>query len=159
MTREERTISLRGVSRPSTAPSRARMLWRGFTRRCARCGSGKLFRRWFSMVDDCPRCGLHFEREEGYFVGAMAINICVVIVVFGVSFVSLLLATWPDPNVVLLIVVLGSVNAAFPVFFYPFSKTIWLAVDRAFLQQMDRTERLDEQVSVGGNVSRPPTHR
>lgn len=135
------------------------MLVRGFTLRCARCGSGKLFRRWFSMVDDCPRCGLHFEREEGYFVGAMAINIVAVIAVFGVSFVALLLATWPDPNVVVLVVVLVGVNAAFPVLFYPFSKTIWVAVDRAFLQRMDRAERPDEQVGGGRRVSRPPTRR
>ena len=51
------------------------MLWWGFTKRCARCGSGHLFKRWFTMVDDCPRCGLHFEREQGYWAGALAINI------------------------------------------------------------------------------------
>ena len=45
--------------------SRGRMFWWGTTRRCPRCGSGHLFRRYFTMVDDCPRCGLHFEREQG----------------------------------------------------------------------------------------------
>ena len=39
-----------GAARPGAAP---------------RCGSRQLFRRWFSMVPDCPRCGLHFEREAG----------------------------------------------------------------------------------------------
>ena len=33
-----------------------------------------------------------------------------------------------------------------PTFAYPFSKTIWVAVDRALLQHMDRNERLDEQM-------------
>ena len=35
-------------------PSRVRMMWRGATRRCARCGSGHLFRRWFTMVRRLP---------------------------------------------------------------------------------------------------------
>ena len=29
---------------------------------------------------------------------------------------------------------------------YPFSKTLWVAVDRAFLQKLDSRERADEQV-------------
>ena len=62
-------------------PSRGQMLWRGFTKRCARCGSRHLFTRWFTMVDDCPRCGLHFEREAGYWAGALAINIGIAAVV------------------------------------------------------------------------------
>lgn len=122
------------------------MLWRGATRRCARCGRGGLFRRWFVMVDDCPRCDLHFEREDGYWAGALAINICAVIVVFAVAFLGLLLLTWPDPDVFLLVIALVAVNASFPILFYPVSKTLWVAVDRAFLQRLDPTQRLDEQV-------------
>jgi hypothetical protein len=33
-----------------------------------------------------------------------------------------------------------------PIVAYPFSKTIWVAVDRAFLQQLDVNERRDEQL-------------
>ena len=32
-----------------------------------------------------------------------------------------------------------------PMVAYPFSKTIWVAIDRAFLQQLDGNERPDEQ--------------
>ena len=32
-----------------------------------------------------------------------------------------------------------------PTFGYPFSKTIWVAVDRALLQHLDKNEALDEQ--------------
>jgi hypothetical protein len=32
-----------------------------------------------------------------------------------------------------------------PTVAYPFSKTIWVAVDRALLQHMDTNEQLDEQ--------------
>ena len=34
-----------------------------------------------------------------------------------------------------------------PIIAYPFSKTIWVAVDRAFLQQLDVNEVRDEQAA------------
>ena len=82
------------------------MLWRGLTKRCARCGSGHLFRRWFTMVRDCPRCGLHFEREAGYWAGALAINLIIVGGVFVVAFVILLVLTVPDVPVAPVLAVL-----------------------------------------------------
>ena len=43
---------------------------------CPRCRQGKIYRRsflrsWLDMYDRCPNCGLHYEREQGYFLGAM----------------------------------------------------------------------------------------
>ena len=122
------------------------MVWRGITRRCPRCGSGHLFERWFDIVDDCPRCGLHFEREEGYWVGALAVNISFTAVVFAVALVAGLAVTVPDVPVVELLAILLPVMVILPIVFYPFSKTIWVAVDRAVLQHMDPRERLDEQM-------------
>jgi hypothetical protein len=39
--------------------------------RCPRCPDGRLFAGVFRMHRSCPSCGLLFERETGYFVGAM----------------------------------------------------------------------------------------
>src|SRR5688572_13075286 len=58
-------------------PSTTRLLFRGFTLRCPRCGGGRLFRRWFRMMTRCPRCEYPFEREEGFFLGAYVINLAV----------------------------------------------------------------------------------
>jgi uncharacterized protein (DUF983 family) len=126
-------------------PSRGLMLWRGLTRRCARCGSGKLFRGWFKMVDDCPRCGLHFEREAGYFAGALAINLVLVGGLFTIVFITMLVLTVPDIPVGLTLAVCIPIVALGPIVAYPFSKTLWVAVDRAFLQQLDSNEQRDEQ--------------
>ena len=46
---------------------------------CPRCRQGRifrcsLFRGWFAMHDHCPVCNLKFEREQGYFVGAMYVS-------------------------------------------------------------------------------------
>ena len=45
---------------------------------CPRCRRGRIFRAPFwrgilAMHERCPECGLKFEREPGYFVGAMYI--------------------------------------------------------------------------------------
>jgi uncharacterized protein (DUF983 family) len=117
-------------------PGPATIFWRGITRRCPRCGSGGLFRRYFTMVDDCPRCGLHFEREAGYWVGALAVNIAFVFAVFTVAFALILVFTVPDVPVGPTLAVLVPVMVVGPVLFYPWSKTIWMAVDYGFLHRM-----------------------
>jgi uncharacterized protein (DUF983 family) len=97
------------------------------------------------MVDDCPRCGLHFEREEGYWAGALAINIVVTGGLFTIVFVSLLVLTVPDVPVAPLLAILVPITVLTPILNYPFSKTVWMALDRALLQHLDPSERLDEQ--------------
>jgi uncharacterized protein (DUF983 family) len=121
-------------------------LWRGATKRCARCGSGRLFRRWFSMASDCPRCGLHFEREAGYWTGALAINTILVGGAFAITFVIAPVLTVPDVPVAPLLAILVPVMLIGPLVTYPFSKTLWIAIDRAYLQRLDLAERPDEQV-------------
>ncbi|MET1003604.1 MAG: DUF983 domain-containing protein [Acidimicrobiia bacterium] len=126
-------------------PGRGKTLWRGVTRRCARCGSGKLFKNWFRMVDDCPRCGLHFERESGYFAGALAINIILVGGLFLLVFLTIFIVTIPDLPIGLTLGLTIPIALFGPIVLYPFSKTLWVAIDRAFLQRMDVNERPDEQ--------------
>jgi hypothetical protein len=38
---------------------------------CPRCLKGAVFRGFLRMRRECPVCGLIYEREPGYFVGAM----------------------------------------------------------------------------------------
>lgn len=123
------------------SPSRRRVVWWGLTKRCPRCGQGRLFRRWFELVPDCPRCGLHFEREEGYWTGAMVVNFAVTGGLFAVVFVSLLAVTIPDVPVLPLLAVLVPIVVLVPIAWYPFSKTVWMAFDHAILQRLDRTDR------------------
>jgi uncharacterized protein (DUF983 family) len=98
------------------------------------------------MVADCPRCGLHFEREQGYWAGALVINIVVAGGLFTIVFVALIIATAPDIPVGLGIAMTVPIVIIVPIVFYPFSKTIWAAVDRAFLQRLDPNERYDERL-------------
>ncbi len=108
------------------------MLWRGMTKRCAVCGSGHLFERWFRMKTRCPRCGYRFEREEGFFLGAYVVNLVVaegLIAILCIVPVIWLSATRPDASV-LPVVVAGVVGAVLgPLLFYPFSRTVWVALE------------------------------
>ncbi len=122
---------------------RSVVLWRGFTLRCARCGGRGLFRHYFSIVPDCPTCGLHFEREQGYWAGALAINITATGGLFTICFVALLAATIPHVPVVLALSLLLPIAIFGPIVYYPFSKTIWVAVDRGFLQRLGGNEKID----------------
>jgi uncharacterized protein (DUF983 family) len=126
----------------TTAPSGTRMMLRGLTRRCPRCGSGHLFHKWFKMVPDCPRCGLHFEREEGYWTGAIAVNTIIIGAVFTVVFVTAMVLTIPTIPWAPILAAVLPIMAIGPFVAYPFSKTIWVAIDMSFLQPLG--------ISLGG---------
>jgi len=39
--------------------------------RCPVCLEGRTFRSLLGMLPACPRCGVRYEREHGYFLNAM----------------------------------------------------------------------------------------
>ena len=111
-------------------PSFPTALSRAATLACPRCGSRRLFRKWVSMREECPHCGLHFEKDEGYWLGSVMINtgateglVIVVLVIGAVIF-------WPDVPWVALLVIGIALAVVFPVLFHPFSRTLWVATER-----------------------------
>jgi uncharacterized protein (DUF983 family) len=85
------------------------IITRGLTNRCPNCGGRTLVGRWLRINNQCARCGLRFEREEGFFLGAVVINYTV--------------------TAVLLLVPMGIAVAwciVFPMLFFPYSKSLWL---------------------------------
>lgn len=74
-------------------------------------------------------CRHRFERHEGYWLGAIAINTGATIVMFMVVFAGMAALLWPDPPWRLISVVTISMNIIFPVAFYPYSKTLWVALE------------------------------
>jgi uncharacterized protein (DUF983 family) len=97
--------------------------------RCPACGGGPIFGGWFQSRPRCPACGFLLDREEGYFMGAMLLNIIVAEGIFFVGFAVALVLTWPTPPWQLLTI--GSMAAVviFPLLLYPFSRTVYLALD------------------------------
>lgn len=104
------------------------MLSRALKRQCARCGQ-PAFNTWFEMKETCDSCGFRFEREPGYWVGAVTINTVVIFATFLVVFGGSVLLTWPEVPWPAVLVVTLVVNLLVPTVFYPVSKTVWSALE------------------------------
>src|SRR3954463_13852963 len=111
-----------------------------FGQLCPRCRSATIFRSslyWGfpKMHDRCPACGLHFDREPGYFLGAMYISYGL-----GLAFICVLgAALWALTHWRLDRIAIWSV-----VIFLPFapmltylSRVLWIYLD----QKMDPERR------------------
>jgi uncharacterized protein (DUF983 family) len=118
------------------------MLRRGLTRRCPRCGTGRLFTGWFRMAERCPGCGMRFSREEGFFIGALFVNFAVTEGVLFAWLVAAFLLTLPDAPVLLIAAGAVVVCAVVPLLCYPFSKTIWAAIHLA-MEPLNEVEQAD----------------
>ncbi len=105
----------------------ARALGRAIRLRCPRCGETPLFRGWFRMADSCALCGLRFERAQGYFVGAIYVNYGVTVILavggFFLLWAGLGLSTGAQLAVLVPVVVL------FPLWFFRYSRSLWLAIE------------------------------
>jgi uncharacterized protein (DUF983 family) len=115
-----------------------RLLWRGLTRRCPNCGQGGLFRRWFTMAERCPRCDLVFDREPGWILGAMTINTAWTFAAILATMVGGFVLTWPDVPANAVSVAAAAAAIITPLVGYPFSKTVWVAIDLAMVPPTDQ---------------------
>jgi len=88
-----------------------------------------MFHGWFSMVERCRACKFRFEREQGYFVGAIHLNSAAtgLIVIPG----CLVLAITGVP-VTYQLVIAAALCVLVPLLFFRYSKSLWLAMDYFF---------------------------
>jgi hypothetical protein len=88
------------------------------------------------MVDECPRCGLKFEREEGYWLGAIIINTLLSGLIIALLIALAVSLTWPDIPATPLLAAGLPIAIALPIALYPISKTLWVAADICFLHPL-----------------------
>ncbi|HSR16320.1 MAG TPA: hypothetical protein VLL51_11235, partial [Gemmatimonadales bacterium] len=67
-------------------------LGRALLLRCPRCGSRGMVGRWGRFREDCPGCGHHYEREEGYWLGAVLLNTVAAVAALALALIGLLVA-------------------------------------------------------------------
>ena len=108
------------------------MLGRAVARNCPRCGGGAIFANWAALKEYCSTCGFKFEREPGYWVGALIINMAAALIVFLATLVGGIALTWPDPPWNVLTAATIGVMLVVPVIFYPWSKSIWMAIELSY---------------------------
>ena len=100
-------------------------LARGARLRCPACGGPAVFQAPFRVRPECPACGAVFQREEGFFVGAIMLNVVTTeAAVMATAGLCLLLF----PGAALLWLVFA-VALLFPVAFYHHAWSLWLAGD------------------------------
>jgi len=115
------------------------MLRRGLRLQCPRCGRSALFEGWFAMREQCGVCGLRYEREPGYFVGAIYLNYAATIAL-GLGGVLLLdwfvdLPLWAELTLAFATV------ALVPLVFFRYSRALWLALDHYVTTADERGQR------------------
>jgi uncharacterized protein (DUF983 family) len=109
---------------------------RALRRHCPRCGERDIWRGWFAFRHDCPRCHLELDRgESDHFYGAYLLNFVVAELIPAIAFVVALMVTWPSPPWTALTWGAVILAAAAPLLTYPFTKTVWLALDLAFRRE------------------------
>jgi uncharacterized protein (DUF983 family) len=95
--------------------------------RCPRCLDGHVWRGFITMNPTCPVCGLVFDRESGYFAGAMVISYAIAVPVLATIVIALILVGGLDVGVALII---GNTSYLILVpFIFRYSRVVWLHLD------------------------------
>ena len=81
------------------------------------------------MHERCPTCGLKFEREPGYFLGAMYVSYGLALVTIVIIAVALWLAVNWSLQKTVVVAILIFLPLAFPLTL--FARVLWIYLDHA----------------------------
>jgi hypothetical protein len=85
---------------------------------------------------------VQFEREEGYFLGAYALNLIVAeFLGLGLAIVLLFRTDLRHLSLIWQEIIAVALAIAFPVILFPFSRTVWIAMDLVFHPPAQGAER------------------
>jgi uncharacterized protein (DUF983 family) len=99
--------------------------------KCPRCRKGNLYQtsvfstQFGKMHTDCDHCGLHFEREPGFFWGAMYFSYAYNVAIFLACFLLLRFA-FGDPSIWVYLVTIFSASAILSPVSIRYSRTAML---------------------------------
>jgi hypothetical protein len=115
------------------------------------------------MNDPCPECGLVFQREEGYFLGAMYVSYALGCAIVGVAW-FIASSLWPDVPGMLLCLGLFAAYVPLMPWVFRYSRVIWMHFDRmvcpgetaagSYQKVREATEQRSRESGLG---NRPPT--
>jgi uncharacterized protein (DUF983 family) len=95
--------------------------------RCPACGNASIVNAPFRIKDRCSSCRVVFQREQGFFVGAILINVVTTELIILLAY----LASLPVINAhyQFVLAMLFVIGVLFPIVFYHHSWSIWLTFD------------------------------
>jgi hypothetical protein len=79
------------------------------------------------MNKRCPDCNLQFERESGFFLGAIYINYGLTAMIVTVLFMALLITRALPQNQIKMLTL--SIAILFPLLFFRHARSLWLGFD------------------------------
>ena len=104
------------------------------------------------MAPACPGCHLKTDRgEHDYFLGTYVVNFVTAELLICAGALAGILLTWPDVPWNALKWTLMAMVVPLPLLFYPWAKTLWLAIDLHF-----RPVTLNDLEGHGENDPLPP---
>ena len=104
-----------------------RILVRGLKLRCPNCGLGPLYASLFRMHTACDYCDIVFEREQGYFIGAVYINVIATETTLLLTLLIYGLITGEVNERILTILFVLAILV--PLVFFHHTKSLWLSID------------------------------
>ena len=110
----------------STRPPIIGTLLRSLRLRCPVCGRASVVERPFKVRHYCNACGALFQREAGFFVGAILVNVVTTEAFILAVYVACLVL---GLDYQLILALLFAAALLFPVAFYHHSWSIWLGFD------------------------------
>ena len=115
------TVSHQPKQRP--AVTRLDILIRGLLHRCPNCGGNGVCRGLFKTNVRCDRCNFLVEREDGFFLGAMALNFAAGAFPLVIVFVLVFMEKISVPLAMGIVVAWGLIV---PILFYRTSRSLWM---------------------------------
>ena len=95
--------------------------------RCPACGQSSIVERPFHIKHHCPSCRALFKREDGFFVGAILMNVVTTeLIILAVCFFWLLVIGSEYETVLF---GLFGLAVLFPILFFHHSWSFWLGFD------------------------------
>jgi uncharacterized protein (DUF983 family) len=99
---------------------------------CPRCRRGPIFASMWVMHDDCPACGLDFDRgDPGHFTGAMYVSYALAIPLIALlTLIEYLII--PGWSLFRLVVLATLLCVPLIPWIWQYSRVIWIYLDRYF---------------------------
>jgi uncharacterized protein (DUF983 family) len=97
--------------------------------RCPRCCEGHIYERGMKINQRCPVCDLLFEREPGYFLGAMYISYAIAT---AFLLAMLLIGNWffPEIDMGWMVLICAALFVPFVPIVTRYSRVLWIFFDR-----------------------------
>lgn len=147
---------MRPIDEPDDRVAKGSALARIAARVCPRCRRGPIFAALWAMHDDCPVCGLDFDRgDPGHFTGAMYVSYALAIPLIALITLieHLIIPGWSLFRLVLLAAIL-----CLPLipWLWQYSRVIWIYFDRYFDPEDTPDEAAPGRPSVDDDPSTRP---